>query len=230
METFAELAARCAPHMTLEILAAVISLESGFNPFAVRANSDRELARQPSTRAEAIAAATRLAAEGDEVELGLGGLSPAQLRSMGLTLGDAFDPCANLRATASLLRSYRDAATQAGAGAEAARRLMLVSYYGDGDPQAGTLVGYDNRVAAETNALRGRLAAVTIRSAASFALPRREMLPAEPDPSAEAVQVSAEADGAGSPHPSRSSARPHWDVFAHGHASSLLVYSRGAHR
>jgi type IV secretion system protein VirB1 len=46
---FMDLAQNCAPMVEIRTLAAVISLESGFKPFAIRINSGPPLERQPLT-------------------------------------------------------------------------------------------------------------------------------------------------------------------------------------
>lgn len=59
---FLDLAQTCAPIVAAETLAGVVSLESRFEPFAIRINSGVPLSEQPATKTEAIAMATSLAA------------------------------------------------------------------------------------------------------------------------------------------------------------------------
>ena len=43
---FLDLAQNCAPQIATETIAAVVSVESGFQPFAIRINTDRPLAER----------------------------------------------------------------------------------------------------------------------------------------------------------------------------------------
>lgn len=131
---FLDLAQQCAPQIATETIAAVISVESGFHPFAIRINTDRPLAEQPKTRAEAIETATALIAEGHDIDLGLGGINSGNLGRLGLSVSDAFDFCLNIKASAALLDGYYQVAFQDGATKTQAEAVMLRSYFGSGDP------------------------------------------------------------------------------------------------
>ena len=139
-------------------LAAVISLESGFKPFAIRINSGPPLERQPASKAEAIELATSLVANRQDIQIGLGGIGEAELRRLKLSISDAFDPCMNLKATATLLDGYYRLALRFGADAKQAKTVMLQSYYGRDDPSVGKMVKYDEQVRQEMVRLFPRLA------------------------------------------------------------------------
>lgn len=98
---FMDLAAKCAPQIHVETLAAVVSVQSAFNPLMVRI-ADREPAATGSA-GEAVAVAVEAIDGGQRVAMGLGGLNEAALRSQGLGLVDAFDECASLGAVAKIL-------------------------------------------------------------------------------------------------------------------------------
>ncbi len=240
MEAFLDLAQRCAPQVQVEVLAAVASVESGLNPYAIRINSDRPLERQPVTKTEAIKVATALISEGQDVDLGLGGVNASDLRHLGLSIAQAFDPCTGLGATARLLDGYYRAAMSSGATPADAERLMLVSYYGRGDTEAGALVSFDKRIAAERQSLRPRLAGLKVGPGPghpSPALPPREFTGA-PQPTdtaapttgqpAASMKTSAVAERSTVPSPAPP-APPRWDVFQTARQSSLLVFSQGDH-
>lgn len=241
MDAFIDFAQRCAPHVQVEILAAVASVESGLNPFAIRINTGQPLKAQPTTKAEAIAVATALIGEGHDLDLGLGGVGAPELRRFNLSIARAFDPCANLGATARLLDSYYRAAVSAGARPAEAERLMLVSFYGRGDAELGTLARFDLRVAAEHEALKSQLATLKITTGPSRrppALPEREFTGAAAQPTARRqVEMRARGDQA-SPEPVTvaperpppSPAAPRWDIFGAARRSSLLVFTPGDHR
>lgn len=159
---FVDLAQTCAPMVEAETLAGVVSLESRFEPFAVRVNSGPPLSKQPSTKAEAIEIATSLAAERQDVQLGLGGIDVEVLRKLKLSISDAFDPCLNLRATATMLDGYYRLAVNAGAEPKRAGQVMLQSWYGRGDPAVGDMVKYDEQVSQEVKRLGRSLATLEI--------------------------------------------------------------------
>ena len=123
--TFIDLAQACAPVVQVETLAAVVSLESRFQPYHIRLRNGDPLPTQPVSKAEAIELATSLIAEHQEIQLGLGGITTAELQKLSLSVSDAFDPCLNLKATGSLLNGYYRLA--AGAGAEPTRPSSAIA-------------------------------------------------------------------------------------------------------
>ncbi len=159
---FVDLAQTCAPLVDVETLAAVVSLESHFKPFAIRINSGSPLPAQPTSKAEAIERATALAADHQDIQIGLGGIGMEELRKLKLSISDAFDPCRNLKATATLLDGYYRLALRAGADAAHAETVMLQSYYGRDDPSVGNMVRYDEQVRQEMVRLFPRLASLSI--------------------------------------------------------------------
>ncbi|MCA1439365.1 lytic transglycosylase domain-containing protein [Ensifer sp. IC4062] len=203
---FADLAQACAPDIAVETIAAVVSLESNFQPFAVRINSGPPLADQPATKAEAIEIATSLIADGQDVQLGLGGLGFSELHKLKLTISDAFDPCRNLKASAKLLDGYYRMAIRAGATPARAERVMLQSYYGRKDPSVGAMVTYDEQVQREASRLSARLTTLTIGQV----VPEPE---SDGAPSREAVLSDDQVASV-----------PSWDVFKSRRRSSVLVF------
>ncbi len=195
-----------------ETLAGIVSLESRFEPFAIRINSGPPLSKQPSTKAEAIETATSLAAERQDIQLGLGGVGMEELRKMKLSISDAFDPCLNLRATATLLDGYYRLAVNAGAEPKRAGQVMLQSWYGRGDPNVGDMVKYDEQVGQEVKRLGGSLATLEIGHGGQG---RGDREPA-------AVEVAVEAPS--EHHPVGEESAPSWDVFNARRRSSVLVF------
>lgn len=213
---FLDLAQQCAPQIATETLAAVVSVESEFQPFAIRINSDHPLADQPKTRSEAIEAATILIAEGLDIDLGLGGINSGNLSRLSLSVSDTFDFCLNLTATAALLDGYYRIALQAGATTAQAETVMLRSYFGNGDASVGEMVGYDKRVVAERERLSHRLESIEIVEAPAE-LPSGERAgelhptPTDNDPTVRTQQRPL-------------ASAPQWDVFNSGRQSSVLVF------
>lgn len=83
-------------------MAAVAHVESGFNPLAIGVVGGR-LERQPTNKAEAVATAKALAEAGYNFSVGVGQVNRYNLPKYGLDYETAFEPCANLRAGASIL-------------------------------------------------------------------------------------------------------------------------------
>ncbi|MBB2701230.1 UNVERIFIED_ORG: type IV secretion system protein VirB1 [Rhizobium esperanzae] len=205
-----DIAQTCAPMVQVETLAGVASLESRFQPFAIRINSGALLATQPTTKAEAIELATSLVADRQDIQLGLGGLGPEELRKLQLSISDAFDPCLNLKATAQLLDGYYRLALREGASAVQAENVMLQSYYGRDDPSVGAMVKYDAQVREEAKRLSPGLASLIIGDAPGQADSgaQREEQAARPLQMQNSTTVEALP----------------WDVFSAGRRASVLVF------
>lgn len=224
---FLELAETCAPTMSSDILAAVVSMESGFAPLAIRINSDHRNADLPRNVAEAAESAARLITAGQSIDLGLGAVSPSDLESMGMSIADGFDPCTNLKATAQLLKQYRIAAHRAGFQETELDAVMVRAYFGRGEPRIGEIVGYDHRVEEERRRLKPRLADLALNDAPAgvFLPPHRTPHGGDIDPmpnenvsldgAKNALRVQPLAPGVGG----------NWDVFGSKAASSVLVFS-----
>jgi len=210
---FVDLAQTCAPLVAAETLAGVVSLDSRFALYNIRINSGAPLARQPTSKAEAIEVATTLAAERQDIQLGLGGVGLDELRKLKLSISDAFDPCLNLQATATLLDGYYRLAIKAGADPKQAERVMLQSYYGRDDPSVGAMVKYDEQVRQEIKRLGKTLARLTIDDGEQGRGPDE----------ATAVDAAVEAEGDDPPVDQTASA-PAWDVFNSRRQSSVLVF------
>jgi type IV secretion system protein VirB1 len=129
---------------------------------------------------------------------------------LNLTISDAFDPCLNLQATATLLDGYYRLAYRAGADSARAETVMVRSYYGRNDPTAAAMDTYEQRVRAETTRLAPELAQLSVLGAeqpADVAKPDDDQAERQP-----AVQSSQTAE-----------AMP-WDVFSTRRNSSLLIF------
>ena len=207
---FVNIAQNCAPMVQVETLAGVVSLESKFFPFAIRINSGSPLAAQATRKAEAIELATSLIADHQDIQIGLGGLSVEELRKLKLSVSDAFDPCQNLKATATVLDGYYRLALRVGASPEQAEKVMLQSYYGRTDPSVGAMVKYDEQVRRQAKRLSSKLATITIAGpddqAASADDPRDQV---EQSISRQLSQTEESAS---------------WDVFTSRRRSSVLVF------
>lgn len=159
---FVDIAQNCAPMVQVETLAAIVSLESRFLPFNIRINSGMPLPAQPASKAEAIEVATSLIADHQDIQIGLGGIGVEELRKFNLSVSDVFDPCQNLKATATLLDGYYRLALRFGADTQRAETVMLQSWYGRDDPSVGEMVRYDEQVRKEAKRLSPKLASIAI--------------------------------------------------------------------
>ena len=216
--TLSSLLSQCAPQVAPSTLAAIVSVESRGNPYAIGVNRGRQV-RQPTSTAEAVALAKRLLARGANIDLGLGQINSSNLRWLGLSVEAAFDPCSNLAAAARVLTgNYRRAVAlgiQAPLGA-------ALSAYNTGSMQRGYRNGYVAKVyrAAGTPLLTLPVPANVAPAPVQLsAVAEYEPLPAAPDSvSPAAISNVGEADApAAAPPP------PAWDVFAQ--AASADVFS-----
>jgi type IV secretion system protein VirB1 len=142
----AQLAARCAPSIAFETLAAVIGTESGFRPFALGVNGPGGGPIFPPTYEVAVTLATDLIErQGRSVDLGLMQVNSGNLRGLGLTVSGVLDPCNNLAAGAHILREGYAAALRSEADPQQALRVAF-SRYNSGHPERGFANGYVQRV------------------------------------------------------------------------------------
>lgn len=147
MPPFLALAVACAPAVAPPTMAAVVRAESAFNPLAIAIVGGRPLARQPRSPGEAEEIARGLLAAGRRLDLGLAQVDSANLAPLGLSLADAFDPCRNLRAAATVLGYCYARARRHIAQVQPALQAAL-SCYNTNSLKNGFANGYVQRVAA----------------------------------------------------------------------------------
>jgi type IV secretion system protein VirB1 len=150
LSTAVALAHQCAPSVAVETLVSVVYAESRFNPYAIGVNAKGVRAPDPVDRATAIAAARSLIAQGNNIDLGLGQINSANLRWLGLSVEDAFDPCRNLAASARVLSSNYLSVAQSSPTTEAAIATAM-SMYNTGSRSRGFGNGYVSRVYASSS-------------------------------------------------------------------------------
>lgn len=100
---FLALVERCAPEAPAQPLATIVREASGFEPLAIRADGDRPVVIQGTSRADAIELATEFVVAGYRVRVGLAQIDTRDLDALGFTLPEGFDPCANIQAAAQLV-------------------------------------------------------------------------------------------------------------------------------
>ena len=195
----AQLAARCAPSIAIETLAAVMRTESGFQPFALGVNGPGGGTILPETREAAVALATDLILrQGRSVDLGLMQVNSGNLRALGLTVAEVLNPCTNLAAGARILREGYVMASRGEADPQQALRVAF-SRYNTGHPERGFANGYVRRVQGAAEVV---VPAIRLRGETAVAPPR---------PAATPVPELPDDDP---------DAPPEWDVWARAtHAS-----------
>jgi len=144
------LSAQCAPGVAPETMLAIVRAESALNPLAIGVNGGSRTRPRPTNAADAAAQARALIADGRDIDLGLGQINVRNLRRLGLTLEAAFDPCANLAASAQVLREGYARGRGAHGPGQAALRVAF-SIYNTGDLRRGFRNGYVARVVAHAD-------------------------------------------------------------------------------
>lgn len=147
MLEFALLAQECAPQVHVKTLAAIVRHESAANPFAIGVNGGVRLPRQPKSKAEAIATAEWLKANGHDFDGGIGQINVRNLGWLGMSIEDLFDPCANLKGAATVLGDCYSRATAKYEAGQPALHAAL-SCYNTGNFNKGFKNGYVMKVAA----------------------------------------------------------------------------------
>lgn len=122
------LALECAPSVAPQTMAAVVSVESDFNPYAIGI-VDGYLPRQPVSYEEAVATAHALSASGWNYSIGLAQINIRNLETYHLSVEEAFRPCTNLRVGSEILTRCFVDHPDADQDPQAALRDALSCYY-----------------------------------------------------------------------------------------------------
>lgn len=137
------LASQCAPTVAPETVLAIIQTESSGEQFALNVNGGKQPARQTNA-VDAAATARRYVAAGYSVDLGLGQINSRNMRRLGLTWENVFDPCTNVAALARVLTTNYNS-VKAGRDPQTALRVAL-SMYNTGSQTRGFRNGYVAKV------------------------------------------------------------------------------------
>jgi len=198
---FVDLAQNCAPSVAVADLAAIVQMQSDFDPYVIRMTSGQVLEIQPKSLDEAVATGTSLVLKGEDIEMGLAGVTMETLNATGNGIKDAFDPCRNLQMTAKLWTDYQAIASN--------REEILAMFYGRGDLRAGVLTGYAKTIDAVAAKLTGKLDSLQLKPGTINNLPVREWTgnPVTLASRSDEVTIVKEAK-----HPENDASQP-WDVF-----------------
>lgn len=133
--SLAHLLAACAPAVGPRTMSAVVSVESGGDPLAIHDNTTGRALHAPDRRT-AVGWSNYLIAHRHSVDLGLAQINDANLPRLGMSVVQAFDPCANLHGAATILSfEYGRAIDLFGPGQFALRRALAA--YNTGSLFAG---------------------------------------------------------------------------------------------
>ena len=132
---FAQISTSCAPGDSVDTLASVAKIESGFDTLAIHDNSGGVTFHPVSEREARDLANNLIVKRGHSVDLGLMQINSANLPRLGLSIGNVFDACHSITAGARILKD----------GYQRALRAAL-SRYNTGDPVRGVANGYVRRV------------------------------------------------------------------------------------
>jgi type IV secretion system protein VirB1 len=141
---------QCAPAAGPHALAAIVKTESNGNPWRIGDNTTGQ-SFTPASQDAAVAKATELAAEGHNLDLGLGQINIHNLQRLGLTISQVFDPCTNLNAASQVLNWGLARAVKIN-GPTLTSLYGAISAYNTGSLTAGFENGYVQQVARNANA------------------------------------------------------------------------------
>lgn len=128
MLEFLAMAQECAPTVSPQTMAAVVNVESGYNPYAIGVVGGR-LAHQPKSHEEAVVTAKQLELDGWNFSLGVAQVNRHNLPKFGINYEQAFDPCTSLRVGSKILEDCYVRATKRTPEQQAALQAAFSCYY-----------------------------------------------------------------------------------------------------
>lgn len=138
---FEALIVQCAYNTHPDTVKAIIKVESSGNPLAIGVNFGGGRAHKPDNTQEAAQIARNLIANGKNIDMGLMQINSANMKRLGLTTEQIFDPCTNINiGTKILSQNYVQAVRIHGAGEQALRAAL--SAYNTGNMVKGFQNGY----------------------------------------------------------------------------------------
>lgn len=218
---FVDLAHRCAPQIQLELLAAVVSVQSEFEPLMIRV-AGREAPRSKGV-GEAVANAIEHIDQGKAVQLGLSGLEARELGALGIAMNDAFDGCKSLGALASVLQVGAVVAAKAGVEGAAVEQAMVLHLV-----KVTTVAGDQFTFARRVKEARQALAPTIAALAAQFSKRRPARAPELLAATSELAAPKLKPVATAAAETVTPRVAPAWDVYASGRGAGVLVFSKQA--
>jgi type IV secretion system protein VirB1 len=219
MVLFIDLAAQCAPQVPTELLAAIASVESGFQPLMVRGKVSTDVVR---TAGEGVAVVVGRMDAGDDMTVGLMGLDALTLAADGLSYAEAFDACRNVEAAGRVIDSLWKAAEKMGMSPSKAERQAVRGYFQRSVARVGTVDAYEARVMAERSALRAGLPRLTLKGAAG----QPKTIATQTSAAAKDVPREGQPSQSGVPVAVVALEKPAWDVYGGVSSSGLVAFSK----
>ncbi|ELP2867738.1 lytic transglycosylase domain-containing protein [Escherichia coli O33] len=122
------LISQCAPGVSPETMRAIIMTESGGNPYAI-ANVTDGGSKYFTTEEEAVNHAKKLTTDKKNFSAGLGQINSRNFQTLNLTHESVFSPCANIRASAAVLKTCWDKYETKGGDQQKILRDAMSCYY-----------------------------------------------------------------------------------------------------
>ncbi|OAH42130.1 hypothetical protein AX777_22015 [Sphingobium yanoikuyae] len=203
------LAAQCAPNVAPATIAAIVQTESQGFELAIGVNGlGRKLVPATSV-SQAVETARYYVGKGYSVDLGLGQINSRNMKALGLTWGNVFDPCTNIAAAGTVLSGNYHSVRE-GLHPQRALRIAL-SMYNTGSRSRGFTNGYVGKVVGNAGVADG----------VQPVMPRVGPITGAPiigEGSSAAAQLAAlveeNTSAAGQPQAAPPQPPPSWDVFA----------------
>jgi type IV secretion system protein VirB1 len=222
MLAFGTLALQCAPAIAVDLLAALVAVESGFDPLAINATGVRQTYAHAGM---AVAGAVEAGQRSDNFGVGLAGVRFGDLGTLGLSVGDAFDACKNLAAFEAVVQSRFEVANRRGFGPSAADKFVIrASWQPDG--RFGSSEAFEQAVQAERSRVAVHIKTIVRGTEAPGAGRSRPVAGSSVKPESAAPVKHAVAAGPVTPVV-REQVGARLEVFTQPSASrSLLIFSK----
>lgn len=197
----------CAQHVQAPIERQIVTVESSFNPYAIGVVNGR-LQRQPRNKAEAVATAQALHAQGWNFSMGCRQVNVKNLGLYGLTLESVFEASKNSAAGTAIYNECLARASKKFGDGEGATRAALSCYYSGnfttGQRKEGNQPSYVDKVLASTKPGQ--------QSAAALAIP---VIPSKPKGDKTVAANTATSTSTATPAGPKDAApkQAAWDVF-----------------
>ncbi|WP_336966413.1 lytic transglycosylase domain-containing protein [Sphingobium aquiterrae] len=219
------LAAQCAPNVAPATIAAIVQTESQGFELAINVNGLGRKVAQPSSVAQAVEVARFYVGKGYSVDLGLGQINSRNMKALGLTWDNVFDPCTNIAAAGAVL-SGNYHSVRAGLHPQRALRIAL-SMYNTGSQSRGFSNGYVGKVVGNAG-IADNIQPFAVRVSAFTGAPNTG------GGSSAAAQLAAlveeNTSDAGQPKAAPPPPPPSWDVFAKAEYERARLAGEGENR
>lgn len=135
----------CAPNVAPSTIQEIIRVESKGNPLAININTRNGVRLKPTikikTAKHAIAVTHAAIERGHTVDMGYMQINSVNLKGLGYTVADMFNPCKNITAGAEILTRAYISALPKHQNEQSALKAAL-SIYNTGNPVGGFRNGY----------------------------------------------------------------------------------------